>query len=194
VLVQLPSLDDLILTKQFGGGLSAVYSVPSTPRVVVYMLTCLGPAIVLATGFLAAAHTSTRSRGRANSVSITRPSLSSARPEQSSVHEESCRPAIPPLARAGCHVRAMVRASDQAPSTREFLRHDGKGVDLDFQSRGRGCPRSAAPERAAVSPERASVDALGVGPRFRRRTLAYRRRHVSIRPSPGVRACVRRIR
>jgi hypothetical protein len=41
---------------------SAVYSVPSTPRVVVYMLTCLGPAIVLATGFLAVAHTSTRSR------------------------------------------------------------------------------------------------------------------------------------
>jgi hypothetical protein len=41
--------------------LSAVYSVPSTPRVVVYMLTCLGPAIVLATGFVALAHTSTRS-------------------------------------------------------------------------------------------------------------------------------------
>ena len=41
--------------------LSALYSVPSTPRVVVYMLTCLGPAIVLATGFVALAHTSTRS-------------------------------------------------------------------------------------------------------------------------------------
>ena len=41
--------------------LSAVYSVPSTSRVVVYMLTCLGPAIVLATGFVAVAHTSTRS-------------------------------------------------------------------------------------------------------------------------------------
>jgi hypothetical protein len=41
--------------------LSAVYSVPSTPRVVVYMLTCLGPAIVLATGFLAVAQTSTSS-------------------------------------------------------------------------------------------------------------------------------------
>jgi hypothetical protein len=42
--------------------LSALYSVPSTPRVVVYMLTCLGPAILLATAFLAVAHTSTRSR------------------------------------------------------------------------------------------------------------------------------------
>jgi hypothetical protein len=42
--------------------LSALYSVPSTPRVIVYMLTCLGPAIVLATGFLAVANTSTRSR------------------------------------------------------------------------------------------------------------------------------------
>ena len=41
--------------------LSALYSVPSTPRVIVYMLTCLGPAIVLATGFVALAHTSTRS-------------------------------------------------------------------------------------------------------------------------------------
>jgi hypothetical protein len=42
--------------------LSAVYSVPSTPRVVVYMLTVLGPAILLGTGFLAAANTSTKSR------------------------------------------------------------------------------------------------------------------------------------
>jgi hypothetical protein len=42
--------------------LSAVYSVPSTSRVVVYMLTCLGPAILLATGFLAVANASTRSR------------------------------------------------------------------------------------------------------------------------------------
>ena len=41
---------------------SAAYSVPSTPRVVVYMLTCLGPAILLATAFLAVAHMSTRSR------------------------------------------------------------------------------------------------------------------------------------
>ena len=42
--------------------LSAAYSVPSTPRVVVYMLTCLGPAILLPTAFLAVTHTSTRSR------------------------------------------------------------------------------------------------------------------------------------
>jgi hypothetical protein len=42
--------------------LSAVYSVPSTPRVVVYMLTCLGPAIVLATGFLALGNMCTTSR------------------------------------------------------------------------------------------------------------------------------------
>jgi hypothetical protein len=42
--------------------LSSLYSVPSTPRVVVYMLTCLGPAIVLTTGFLAVANTCTRSR------------------------------------------------------------------------------------------------------------------------------------
>jgi hypothetical protein len=41
--------------------LSAAYSVPSTPRVVVYMLTCLGPAIVFATAFLTVANTSTRS-------------------------------------------------------------------------------------------------------------------------------------
>ena len=42
--------------------LSSLYSVPSTPRIVVYMLTCLGPAIVLATGSLAVANTFMRSR------------------------------------------------------------------------------------------------------------------------------------
>jgi hypothetical protein len=41
---------------------SAVYSVPSTPRVVLYALAFLGPAILLATGFLAVANTFTRSR------------------------------------------------------------------------------------------------------------------------------------
>ena len=42
--------------------LSALYSVPSTVLVVVYMLTFLGPAILLATGLLAVAHTWTMSR------------------------------------------------------------------------------------------------------------------------------------
>jgi hypothetical protein len=42
--------------------LSAVYSVPSTPLVVVYMLTCVGPAILFATMLLAIANFWTTSR------------------------------------------------------------------------------------------------------------------------------------
>jgi len=50
--------------------LSAVYSVPSTPMVVVYMLTLLGPAILLSTGFLALANASTRSRAAHTAASL----------------------------------------------------------------------------------------------------------------------------
>jgi hypothetical protein len=50
--------------------LSAVYSVSSTPMVVVYMLTGFGPAIVLATVSLAIANASTRSRAAQLTASL----------------------------------------------------------------------------------------------------------------------------
>jgi hypothetical protein len=43
--------------------LSVVYSVPSAPRVVLYGVAFLGPAILLATGFLTVAASLTRSSG-----------------------------------------------------------------------------------------------------------------------------------